>query len=289
MADSDPKFEVAQRLRTDSILHYKTGSKLDDFKLAVPNWSDDIQSINSTIVQLIELVGQNTLLIMTGNDARLRTAPYLDTIRTIHSLHVRFLNLLGSRARKENQTRFQGQHNTPSIIVPKVYPVPYGNVENRFLKDFCEISLQLQCEMLQHTENAIPFTISQAFADMAYSYSNRMYSFVAMDLFGISPSVAEAPGFILTEEQLAAYAPSKWIAPTERINTVARLDQILTEDAMRYIRGGIPITELPPNLLPFSGSSLTGDDLSSQRVASQVSSGGGFTPSTPVSPTLVTP
>lgn len=250
-ATRQPIESVSARLRNDSILHYTAGGEIDSYGLAVPNWSDDVQSVNDTLVQLVELTGKNLLVIMTGNDARMSTAPFIDTIRLIHSMYVRMGNLLNAAARKPNQTRFQGVHATPQVMIPKVYPVPYYNVRNRFLKELCGLMLSAQTEMLQNSENAIPYDISDDCAKEIWKYFKRAYEKIATGLFGIAPAEAEKPEFLLTEEQLSAYNPSAVLSAVERIDTVADISQIMTEDMMRVIRYGIPVNELP-DLLPFS-------------------------------------
>lgn len=266
---------VSARLRTDSILHYTAGGEIDSYGLAVPNWSDDVQSVNDTLVQLVELTGKNLLVIMTGNDARMSTAPFIDTIRLVHSMYVRMGNLLNAAARKPNQTRFQGTHATPQVLIPKVYPVPYYNVRNRFLKELCGLMLGAQTEMLQHSENAIPYDISDDCAKEIWKYFKRAYEKIATGLFGIAPAEAEKPEFLLTEEQLSAYNPSAVLSAVERIDTVADISQIMTEDIMRVIRYGIPVNELP-DLLPFSQPVLGASNAAT--VTTQPTNGAIFAP-----------
>lgn len=275
---------VAARLRTDSILHYVAGGEIDNYGLAVPNWSDDVQSVNETLVQLVELTGQNLLLIMTGNDARMSTAPFIDTIRLIHSLYVRFGNILNAAARKPNQSRFQGVHATPQVLIPKVYPIPFYNVRNRFLKEMAGLILGAMTEMLQHSENAIPYDISEDCAKGIWKFFKRAYEKLATGLFGIAPAEAEKPDFLLTEEQLSAYNPSAVLSSVERIDTVADISQIMTEDMMRVIRYGIPVNELP-DLQPFSQPVLGTSNTST--VTTQPTNGAIFSPTNSPAPQFV--
>jgi len=56
---------------------------------------------------------------------------------------------------------------------------------------------------------------------------------------------AEKPDFTLTEAQLAAYDPSKWFTSTELIDTVPDLQTWPTEDRLKVLTDGIPISHLP--------------------------------------------
>lgn len=234
---------------TDSILWYNVGD-FGDQGYAVPNWSDDVETNNVTIRELVDLMGANLFLIMHGDDVRLATPPFANTIHRIHQLYVRIGYLLQSRARKESELRFEAVHSTPAIEGFKVYPVPYFKVRNAWLKRWCELALRCIGEMMQHTENTVPDEISMQFAQTVGKYMNRIYVNLATELFGVDRAVAEKPGFVLTDEQLGAYEPSKFVTATERIDTVAPVRQILTEDAMYTIRNGILVSQLP-NLVPY--------------------------------------
>lgn len=240
---------------TDSILWYNVG-EFGDQGYAVPNWSDDIETNNVTIRELVDLVGANLFLVMHGDDVRLSSPPFANTIHRIHQLYARIGYILQSRARKESDLRFEATHSTPAIEGFRVYPVPYFKVRNAWMKRWCELGLRCIGEMMQHSENTVPDEISIQFAQTVGKYMNRIYVNLATELFGISRDVAEKEGFLLSPEQLAAYEPSKFVTSTERIDTVAPVRQILTEDAMYTIRSGILVSQLPP-LTPYPSGAIT--------------------------------
>jgi hypothetical protein len=240
---------------TDSILWYNVG-QFGEQGYAVPNWSDDIETNNVTIRELVDLVGSNLFLVMHGDDVRLSSPPFANTIHRIHQLYARIGYILQARARKESDLRFEAVHSTPAIEGFKVYPVPYFKVRNAWLKRWCELALRCIGEMMQHSENTVPDEISIQFAQTVGKYMNRIYVNMATELFGLTREVAEKEGFLLSPEQLAAYEPSKFVTSTERIDTVAPVRQILTEDAMYTLRSGILVSQLPP-LNPYPSGAIS--------------------------------
>lgn len=240
----------------DSILFYNVGD-FGQWGYAVPNWSDDVATNNVTIRELVDLAGQNLSLVMHGDDARLRTPPSMNTIMRVHALYVRVGSILQSRARKDSDVLFESVHSTPALEVFRVYPVPYFKVRSPWLKRWCELVLRCIGEMMQHSENTRPDEITIHFAETVGKYMQRIYVNMATELFGVSRADADKPGFLLSNEQLAAYNPSAFITSTERIDTVAPMREILTEDALYVIRSGILVTQLP-HLGPYPADVLAG-------------------------------
>lgn len=247
-------------INTDSILWYNVGD-FGTMGYAVPNWSDDVATNNVTIRELVDLVGQNLSLVMHGDDARLRTPPSMNTIQRVHNLYVRTGSILQGRARKDSDLLFESTHSTPALEVFRVYPVPYFKVRSAWLKRWCELVLRCIGEMMQHSENSRSDEITIHFAEVVGKYMARIYINMATELFGVSRADAEKPGFLLTPEQLGAYNPSVFVTSTERIDTVAPMREILTEDAMVVIRSGILVTQLP-NLVPYPADVLAGVGIS---------------------------
>lgn len=268
---------------TDSILWYNVGN-FGTMGYAVPNWSDDVATNNVTIRELVDLAGQNLSLVMHGDDARLRTPPSINTILRVHALYVRLGSILQSRARKDSDLLFESTHSTPALEVFRVYPVPYFKVRNAWLKRWGELVLRCIGEMMQHSENTRSDEITIHFAEVVGKYMNRIYINMATELFGISRADAEKPGFLLTEAQLGAYNPSAMVTSTERIDTVAPMREILTEDALFVIRSGILVTQLP-NLVPYPADVLAGVGLTNP----DLTAAGSTTTSTAAAPSIVMP
>lgn len=257
--------------QTDSILWYNVGD-FGPMGYAVANWSDDVATNNVTIRELVDLVGSNLSLIMHHDDARLRMPPSMNTIRRIHQLYVRVGSILQARARADNDLLFESTHSTPALEVFRVYPVPYFKVRNAWLKRWCELALRCIGEMMQHSENSRSDEITIHFAGLVGKYMKRIYDNMAAELFNVPRSETEKSTFLLTDAQLSAYNPSAFVTSTERIDTVAPMREILTEDTLFVVRNGILVTQLS-NLGPYpadvlSGVGIVNPDLSSSSTVS---------------------
>lgn len=229
---------------TDAVLWYKVGV-FGDAGYAVPNWSNDYGSLNPQILDWVELVGRNLFHIMHHEDADLRIPPSVNTCKRIHKLYLRAGNILAGRAVPPGENNMEVQHARPAGEVFRVYPVPYFKVRNPFMRRWAGLVLISLAEAMQHTENRKEMEISTAFAGQVGQYIKRVYSNMAIELFGKERDVAIQPGFALSEEDLASYDPSQFFTATEMVDTVPRLDRVFTEDRLELLAEGIPITDLP--------------------------------------------
>lgn len=228
----------------DAFLWYNVGGWAD-FGLAVPNWSDDVQSQNDTIRNLVEVLGRNLQGIMWHTDARLSTPPSINTVTRVHKLCTRARSILASRSVSSGTLNMEPAHALPAPEVFKVYPTPYFKVRNQWLKQYCSLGLLSLTEAMQHQENARPLEISDTFAGLIGQYIHRIYRLMAVELLRVPMSEAVKPEFTLTEEQLRAYNPGAWFTSTEMIDTVPSLIQWPTEDTLESITQGIPVSHLP--------------------------------------------
>lgn len=231
-------------VNSDAVLHYNVG-QFGQLGYAVPNFSDDVGSLNPNILQLTNIVGQNLFAIMHHEDADLTTPPSINTVRRIHKLYVRFGQIVEARAISPGTNNLEPLHVQPAGEVFKVYPVPFFLVRNRFLKEWASLTLMMLAEAMQHQENRKPMEVSTTFAAAVGKYMKRLYFNLATELFGKKQDEATAPGFILTEEELASYDPSKFFTSTEMVDTVPHLGHVFTEDRLAVLRQGIPVTSLP--------------------------------------------
>ena len=229
---------------TDAVLWYNVG-QFGELGYAVPNYSNDVGSLNPTIIDLTNLVGRNLFHIMHHEDADLTVPPSINTVRRVHKLYLRFGQLVTARAVPSGETNFETQHVQAAGEVFKVYPVPYFLVRNKFMRRWAELVLMMLAETMQHTENRKTMEISTTFAGQVGQYMQRLYHNLATDLFGKTREEIAVPGFILTEAELAAYDPSKFFTSTELIDTVPHLGHVFTEDRLSVLSAGVPVTSLP--------------------------------------------
>jgi hypothetical protein len=235
---------------TDAVLWYKVGV-FGDAGYAVPNWSNDVGSLNPQILDWVELVGRNLFHLMHHEDVDLRIPPSINTCKRVHKLYLRAANILAGRAVSPGQDNMEAQHSRPAGEVFRVYPIPYFKVRNPFMRRWAGMVLVSLAEAMQHTENRKEMEISTAFAGQVGQYLRRVYVNMAVELFGKTRDEAQAPGFLLSDADLAAYDPSKFFTATEMVDTVPRLDRVFTEDRLELLAEGIPVVELPADLGPW--------------------------------------
>lgn len=228
----------------DAILWYNVG-EFGKAGYAVPNFSDKVGTLNPQIASLVSLVGQSLFAIMQHEDARLRTPPSINTVNRIHRLYQRAGTILNARAVPLGEMQFETTHVSPAGEIFMLYPVPYHLVRNPVLKYSAQIVLMLISEMMQHTENSKTAEITTVFSGMCGKYLKRLYAYIATELFGVTRAVAMADGFLLSDDQLKSYDPTKWFTSTELVDTVPSERFIFTEDQLQVLRQGIPATSLP--------------------------------------------
>jgi hypothetical protein len=257
------------KLFTDAILWYNVG-KFGSAGYAVPNWSDDIKSLNASIKDLTDVVGRNLSNIMHHEDADLRTPPSINTLKRIHRLYIRAGQILAARAIPPGQDNMETMHVSPSEETFCVFPVPYFRVRNSFMKGWCRLCLTMLSEAFQHTENRKEVEISTAFAGLMGQYLTRIYTSMATELFGKTAAEVRVPGFLLQDADFAAYDPAQFFTSTEMSDTVPAFDQVFTEDMRKSITEGIPVTQLP-SLDTWPGNAAPSETASSSSPSPSVS------------------
>ncbi len=259
---------------TDAVLWYNVGV-FGDAGYAVPNWSNDVGSLNPQVLDWVELVGRNLFHIMHHEDTDLRIPPSINTCKRVHKLYLRAASILAGRAVPAGVDNMEVQHARPAGEVFRVYPVPYFKVRNPFLRRWAGMILVSVSEAMQHTENRKEMEISTAFAGQVGQYVKRVYVNMAIELFGKTREAAMADGFALSDADLSAYNPSEFFTATEMVDTVPRLDRVFTEDRLELLAEGIPVTSLPADIGPWP-TNLTNfyGDLRTDGVMPGAASGG---------------
>lgn len=228
---------------TDQILWYNNGV-WGELGYAVPNFGDDVATLNSNIHYLVEVIGRNLQAILQHGDADVRVPPSINTLTRIHKLVIRARTILAGRSVPSAKPNMETKHVTPAPEVFIIYPARYFRIRNWFLKEYAGLALIGLSEAMQHTENAKPFEISTDFAGLIGQYFHRIYERMATELFGVPSAEAEALDFTLSEEQLGSYDPGKYFTSTELIDIVVRFERMPTEDDFNVLARGIPATDL---------------------------------------------
>lgn len=281
---------------TDAVLWYNV-EKFGEAGYAVPNFSDDPGTLNPNIASLVSLVGQNLFAVMHHEDADLTIPPSVNTCIRVHRLYLRLLNVLASRAIPPGQPNMETEHVRPAGSIFLVYPVPFFNVRNPYMFSWCNWIMMMLSEMMQHTENRKEIEISTTFSADIGQYMKRVYTNMAVELFGKTAAEVLVPGFALQDADFTAYNPSKFFTSIEMVDTVPRLDRVFTEDQLAILRQGIYVTDLPDTVKPyprnltnlyaaFRRDATSGPDGKANQPAAGSGSGGS---GTTVAPTLPNP
>lgn len=236
-------------INTDGVLWYNVGI-FGQLGYGCPNFSNDAGSLNPSILDYVELVGQNLFLVLHHEDADLRTPPSINTLQRVHRLYVRASQILGGRAVPPGKPNMETKHVQPGGEFFRVYPVPYFKLRNTYLRRWAGLVMMSLAEAMQHTENRKTIEISTDFAGLVGQYLTRIYRNMAIELFGKSVEQVEVPAFLLTDADFAGYNPSQFFTSTELVDTVAPLGNVFTEDNLEQLRGGLLTCDLPP-LTPY--------------------------------------
>lgn len=234
---------------TDAALWYNVG-EFGQAGYAVPNWSNDIGTLNPQIYDLVNIVGQNLFRMMHHEDVDMRIPPSINTLMRVHKLYVRFGQILSGRSVPYNQLNMETDHISPGGDVFLVYPIPYFKVRNIYMKRWAQLIMMSLAEAMQHTENRKQMEISVGFSGQVGQYLARVYQNMAVEMFGKKQEEVIVPGFLLTDADFTAYDPSKWFTSSELVDSVPRLDRVFTEDRLEVLREGLTVTSLPP-LVPW--------------------------------------
>ena len=216
---------------TDAVLWYNVG-EFGKAGYAVPNWSNDIGSLNPQILDWTYLVGRNLFHIMHHEDADLRIPPSINTIKRIHKLYLRAANILAGRAVPPGENNMEVLHARPAGEVFRVFPVPFFWSAISSCAAGPSMILMSLAEAMQHTENRREMEISTNFAGQVGQYIKRVYINMAIELFQKTRAVAQTDGFMLTDADFAAYNPGSFFTQTEMVDTVPRFDRVFTEDQL---------------------------------------------------------
>lgn len=228
----------------DSLLWYNVPT-WQDHGLAVPNFGNDPTTQNNNIYMLTQVVGRSMQQIMFHIDAAKYEPPSINTVTRLHKMCIRIRDILASRSVGTGTLKMESDHAKPAPEVFKVYPVPFFKVNNYWLKTYCHYALLALSDAMQMVENVDHFEISETFAYNFGKYFAKIYEQIAIELFQLDPEVVRAPGFTLSPEQLSGYDYNKWYTRSESIDTVPDFNDFRTEDGLKVLTDGIPVTLLP--------------------------------------------
>ena len=252
---------MAQSITHDSFLWYGEGTKFASLGLAVPNYGNDTHSKNSTIHQLVDLLGANLQAMMLDDDVLRVNPPTINTLVKVHRLCIRARQILAARERPHDVPELQVEHTNPALEPFRLFPTPYfgSHVRNPYLKRWAMWMLTALTEATQHTENSRATEVTVDFSQSIGKWVAQVYKELAVEVLLIPRAEAEAEGFTLTEAHFKAYDPTKFYTSREATQTVPSYSVRFTEDELSVITSGI-LTSHMPELKPYPGHGPEGID-----------------------------
>ena len=142
---------------TDQVLLYNVEpwSKLG---FGVPNFGDNLHTVNMQAHRLADEIGQLQLYIMTHVDVLRTRPPSRNTIERLGRLMNRVRNVLAGRAKEYSELRVEPGHGSPAPKPWTIHPVPYFNgpiVRNGWLAEYNEYCMLALTNLYQHTDNTL--------------------------------------------------------------------------------------------------------------------------------------
>lgn len=260
--------------KNDQILWYRNGV-WGQLGYAVPNFELGAQTQNQTIQYLVYAMGRNLTGVMHSPDADLRVPPSINTLTRIQKLIDRARAIIGGRAVAPGTPNMEAVHVQPGAMDHLIFPVPYFNVRNQWLKEYAGLILAAIAEAIQHTENRQPFEISTTFAGVVSQYLQRVYVRMATELLRLDPAKATVAGFVIQPADLAGYNPPAWFSQTEMVDVTPPIVQLPTDVDLQVLTDGIPARQLVGLSKWPTGEAY--DPMAGSTVTAQGTSAGGST------------
>ena len=234
----DPQFE------SDEILWYSNG-KWGQAGYAIPNPAGKTFTNNSVIFQLHSLVGRTMFDLMHRPDVKFFAPPHKQFWFDLHQLIVTGRKRLADRTRLPNDSNgLDVTHVTPAPQVFLTYPVPFfgERIRQPDVREYCQLVLMMQSEMMQHSDNERSTYITPAFAAVAGKYMQEILALLATKYFGKTRVEAYAPDFAIPDADFATYDPTRWMTSVEMSEERPPLQWWPTENELSQIRG-LPVNE----------------------------------------------
>jgi hypothetical protein len=242
-----PSNAVDVSFGSDRVLLYNV-DPWNKMGFGVPNFGDNVGTLNMSIHNLADFIGKVQLFVMTHVDAMRTQPPSPNTVIRLMKLLNRVQSVLGARQKLDNQQRTEEQHASPDMRAWNVHPVPYfasGFVRNHWLQEFNMLTMIAQTNIYQHSDNALALTITQAFAQDIYKYFSDIKILLGNELLGLPMADVTAPNFVFNVTptgHIANYNPSAFTMNFEALDTPGPIEARPTEDDLRELFIGIPAT-----------------------------------------------
>ena len=220
----------------------------------VPNFGNNVGTLSMPVSNLVDEIGQGQLFIMTHVDAMRKQPPSINTVVRICRMVNRVRSVLVGRQKLDNAQRLEPGHATPAQEIWNIHPVPYFGgdiVRNHWLKEYNRLVMIALTNMMQHSDNNLPLTITHKFAADVWAYFNEIKYLIGSELLGILPTELASDDFMFTEAHYNTYNPSAVTMNIEAIDTPGPIFYLPTEDDLYPLLKGIPANIIVPMLKQY--------------------------------------
>lgn len=262
---------VPVKFGSDRVLLY-TASPWKEMGFGVPNFGDNVGTVNLSVHNLADEVAKLQLLVMTHVDATRTQPPSANTMLRLMKMLNRVQSVLTGRQKADNVQRTEPIHASPDMRAWLVHPVPYfesGWVRNHWLKEYNMLTMIALTNIYQHSDNNLALTITERFAKDIYAYFRDILILVGVELLGKERETVEAQNFKFNPTaDILEYVPDNFTINYETLDTPGPIEAIPTEDDLRPFVYGIPSTIIKnyvaqyPTIGPAPGEGYSGSGFS---------------------------
>lgn len=231
----------------------------------VPNFGENVDTINSALAGLVDEIGKAQLYIMLSNDAMRWKPPSRNTIERLAKLITRVQTVLGGRQQAYNELRLEGIHASPAVEIFTIHPCPFFTsdiLRNRWLKEYNNYVMIALSNLMQHSDNQVPLTVTKELAEQVFQWFKTIRVLMATELLLIDSKTAAADDFVFTQAMFDAYDPMKVVTDFEAMDTPGNLRGLPTEDDVRPLFVGYPANVIKASLVQApqaAGDRLAGE------------------------------
>lgn len=249
---------VTSYFGTDQVLLYN----IDPWKrlgFGVPNFGENVLTQNRVLWRLADEIGKVQLLIMSHVDVNRREYPSINTIKRMGKIINRVKTVLLTRAKAATDVRVEGGHGVPSAIPWNLHPVPYfvgPLAKNPWLTEYNEYCMIALTNIMQHTDNQLPLTITRSCAALIWQYFAEIQRLLAGELLNLPKETYDNDEFRFSDDLYASYDPEAHIISLEFIDNPGRMDELPTEADIKQFLSGIPSNIIIPSLAKYPHTPL---------------------------------
>jgi hypothetical protein len=243
---------------TDQVLLYNV-QPWSQLGFGVPNFGDNPFTQNAPLHGLADEIGVIQLFVMTHIDAARRQYPSRNTIERLGKVLNRIQSVLINRSKSANSMRLEGGHGVPSANPWQIHPVPYFSgpiVNNRWLKEYNNLTMIALTNIYQHSDNNLELTITEELAADIWAYFREIRRLIAGELLGLAPTVYDTDTFKFETAHYEAYKPQSQIIRVESLDDPGKVRERFTEDDLQPFLRGIPANMIIPNLAKYPTTKL---------------------------------